>query len=128
MTLIHVPRPDPKRAMNLNRPVSSLLKMQIQQLHDAELNLPVARQTDIYINAIKTEGEAANYIGKVTAAIHEAHKVAAAKRTRAAFKPRRRIDIAAVADDIPVRKRASGLKARKKDKPTSTHKRKPRNS
>jgi hypothetical protein len=120
MALIHVPRPDPKTAMDPNRPVSSLLKMQILQLNDAEMRLPASRQTDIYINAIKTEGEAAEYIGKVTAAIHEAHEAAAAKRARLAIKKKpvikRKpvIDIAAVADEKPARKRTKQGKAKKK--------------
>jgi hypothetical protein len=113
MTLIHVPRP-PKSAIDPNRPVNALLKMQIQHLHDAELKLPVGRQTDIYINAIKTEGEAANYIRQVTEAIHEAHEAAAAKRAKPVVKRKRMIEIAAVADDRPARKRASGHKGKKK--------------
>ncbi len=81
MTLIHVPN-DFKGAMDPNRPVNALLKAQIQHLHAAENNLPLRHQTDIYINAIKTEGEAADYIRQVTTAIHEAHEAAAASRTR----------------------------------------------
>ena len=83
MTLIHVPIPDVKSAMNPDRPVNALLKAQVQHLHDAERNLPVRYRTDIYINAIKTEGEAAEYIGQVTTAIHAAHEAAAAKRGHA---------------------------------------------
>jgi len=94
MALIHVPRPDPKSA-NPDRPVNALLQAQIQHLHDAERNLPLRHRTDIYINAIKTEGEAANYIRRVTEAIHDAH--AAAKRGRG-------IAIAAAADEGPVGK------------------------
>jgi len=82
MTLIHVPRPDVKKVMDPDRPASGLLKAQILHLHDAELKLPAGRQTDIYINAIKTEGEAAEYIRLVTEAIHEAHAAAAARRKR----------------------------------------------
>jgi hypothetical protein len=82
MTLIHVPRPDVKSAMNPNRPVNALLKAQVQHLHEAERNLPLRHRTDIYINAIKTEGEAAEYIRRVTEAIHEAHEAAAAKHGR----------------------------------------------
>ncbi len=113
MTLIKVPRP-PKSAINLDRPVNALLKTQIQHLHDAELKLPMGRQTDIYINAIKTEGEAANYIRQVTEAIHQAHQSAAARRGKPVVKRKRIIDIAAVADDRPGRKRASGRKRKKK--------------
>jgi uncharacterized protein YdbL (DUF1318 family) len=84
MALIHVPRPE--NAWNPNRPVNALLKSQILHLHDAELKLPVRQQTDIYINAIKTEGEAADYVRQVTEAIHAAHQAAAAKRARLSAK------------------------------------------
>jgi hypothetical protein len=88
-------------------------------LNDAEMRLPASQQTDIYINAIKTEGEAAEYIGKVTAAIHETHE-AAAKRARPAIKKKPAIkrkpmiDIAAVAEETPARKRKKQGKAKKK--------------
>jgi uncharacterized protein YdbL (DUF1318 family) len=84
MALIHVPHPE--NAWNPNRPVNALLQSQILHLHDAELKLPVRQQTDIYINAIKTEGEAAGYVRQVTEAIHAAHQAAAAKRARSAVK------------------------------------------
>jgi hypothetical protein len=80
MALIHVPRPE--NAWNPNRPVNALLKSQIVHLHEAELKLPLRLQTDIYINAIKTEGEAADYVRQVTEAIHAAHQAATAKRAR----------------------------------------------
>ena len=76
MTLIHVPKPT-KSAMNPNRSVSSLLQAQIQHLHAAERKLPLRYHSEIYVNAIKTEGEAAAYIRKVTEAIHKAHAEAA---------------------------------------------------
>ena len=111
MTLIHVPRPDPKRAMDPNRPVSNLLKAQILHLHDAERNLPLRYRSDAYINAIKTEGEAAEYIRRVTEAIHEAHEAVAAKRARPAVKRKRALEIAAAAEERP-RKRPSGTKGK----------------
>ena len=114
MTLIHVPRPDPKRSWNPSRPVSSLLKAQIEHLHDAERRLPLHHRTEVYINAIKTEGEAAQYIRKVTEAIHNAHHEAAAQRARSVARRRRGIEIAAVADERPIRRRTGGGKAKKK--------------
>jgi len=107
MTLIHVPRPDVKSAMNPDRPVNALLKAQIQHLQNAERNLPLRHRTDIYVNAVKTEGEAAEYIRQVTAAIHQAHDAAAAKRGRG-------IAIAAAAADRPRRKGASASREKKK--------------
>ena len=109
MALIHVPRP-PKRSYDPNRRASDLLKMQLEHLHHAEKRLPPHYRTDIYVNAIKTEGEAANYIREVTEAIHRAHKEAAAKRFARAPKRERMFDIAAVADDRPSRRRAASKK------------------
>ena len=93
----------PKGALNKNRAVSGLLKAQILHLHEAERRLPLRHRSDIYINAIKTEGEAAEYIREVTMAIHAAHAAAAAKRGRG-------IAIAAAADEKPAGKasRANG--------------------
>jgi len=86
MTLIHVPRPKPS-AMNPDRPASSLLLAQIEHLREAEKDLPLRYHSDIYIRAIRTEGEAAAYIRHVTEAIHQAHADAAAARAkRAALK------------------------------------------
>lgn len=81
MALIHVPRP-PKTAMDPNRAVSSLLRTQIEHLHQAEQKLPSRYRTNIYINAIKTQGEAAQYSREVTEAILNAHQRAAAARGR----------------------------------------------
>ncbi len=94
MTLIHVPRP-PKKAMDPNRPVSALLKTQIEHLHEAERRLPLRYRSEIYVNAIKTEGEAASYISAVTEAIRNAH--VDAERTRRAPKRKRALEIAAAA-------------------------------
>ena len=81
MALIHVPRP-PKNAGDSERSLSSLLKSQMEHLFEAEKRLPHRYRSQIYINAIKTEGEAAEYIRQVTTAIHAAHEAAAAKRER----------------------------------------------
>jgi hypothetical protein len=69
MAVIRVPQP-PKSAFNKNRPVSALLKNQILHLHEVEKRFPPAQHSGIYINKIKTEGEAADYIQKVTARLH----------------------------------------------------------
>src|SRR5271157_6053217 len=106
MALIQVLKPDVKHAFNPNRPVSRLLKAQIHHLLEAEKNLPLRHRSDIYVHAIKTEGEAAEYIRHVTEAIHEAHEIAAAKR-------RRGIAIAAAAEK-PVTKKKSSASAGKK--------------
>jgi hypothetical protein len=127
MTVIHVPRPS-KKAMDPQRPASSLLKMQIEHLQQAELRLPLRYQTGIYVNAIKTEGEAAEYIGAVTKAIHDAHQDAAAKRrkplpTHKTVAMRRRVlEIAAAAERKSARKRSRKSPAKKKSRSKSKRK------
>ena len=103
MTVIRVPVPA-KNSFNPDRPVSGLLKAQILHLQDAEKRLPLDLRSNIYINAIKTEGEAADYIRQVTEAIHEAHIVAARRRAKHRRKARPSFQIAAAADEGSVRK------------------------
>jgi hypothetical protein len=95
MTLISVPKP-PKSVYDPDRPITSLLKSHVEHLREAESKLPLRYRSEIYVKAIKTEGEAARYIRDVTEAIHAAHEDA--KRARRAPKRRRGIEIAAVAD------------------------------
>jgi hypothetical protein len=102
MTVIRVPVPA-KNSFNPDRPVSGLLKAQILHLQDAEKRLPLDLRSNIYINAIKTEGEATEYIRQVTEAIHEAHVDAARRRAKHRRKARPSIAIAAAADEQPVR-------------------------
>jgi hypothetical protein len=119
MVLIPVPKP-PKSAMNPDRPVSTLLQNQMLYLQEAEFRLPVKMQTNIYINSIKTEGEAANYIRRVTEALHKAHRVEpSGHAARMAVVPRRKSvrgpDIAAVAEK-PKRKSKGTGKGKSKGK------------
>jgi len=93
--------------MNPNRPVSSLLKTQIEHLHEAERRLPLRYRSEIYINAIETEREASAYISTVTEAIRSAH--ADAERARRAPKRRPVVEIAAAAER-PARKRVKKAK------------------
>jgi hypothetical protein len=99
MTVIPVPRP--KNAMNLDRQVSSLLLAQIQHLQKAEKNLPLRYHSEKYINAIKTEGEAAEYIREVTEAIHRAHDDAEAERAQRKAREKKGLTIAAAAERPP---------------------------
>jgi len=110
MTLIHVGRP-PQSAYDPDRPISSLLRTQIEHLYEAEKRLPSRYQTAVYVNAIKTEGEAANYIREVTEAIHSAHQDAA--RVRRTSKGKRGLEIAAVADERSERKRTRAIKKKR---------------
>jgi hypothetical protein len=107
MALIHVPRPSTK-AMNQNRPVSSLLLTQVGHLQHAERRLPLRYRTEIYTHAIKTEGEAAAYIQQVTEAIHRAHADAAGRRVpRSRGKGRGKIQDAAGKPKRKLRKKVS---------------------
>jgi len=121
MTIIQVPRP-PKSAFDPDRPVSSLLKAQMEYLHEAEKRLPSRYHSEIYVNAVKTEGEAAKYIRHVTEAIHAAHLDAAFARMRVIPKRKPVIEIAAVADEqaerkAAIQKKRSGKKSVRKDRP-----------
>ena len=97
MNVIPVPRPS-KNAMNPDRPANTLLLSQVQHLREAERELPLRYRTEIYVKAIKTEGEAARYIREVTEAIHKAHRDAVAQRTK---NSKRGIAIAAAAERAP---------------------------
>lgn len=115
MAMIKIPKP-PKSSYDPDRPVSGLLKAQILHLQEAEQRLPQRHQSDIYINTIKTEGEAAEYIRHVTEALHAAHGVQPQGITRRgaivrARRPLRGLDIAAQAEEKPeVTQKSSGKK------------------
>jgi hypothetical protein len=110
MSVIKVPKP-PESAFNKNRPVSALLKNQILHLQEAELRFPARDQTNIYINNIKTEGQAAEYIRQVTAKLHPAGS------------QQKSFAVAAMGEDKPARK--SGPKSKGKAK-SNTKKKSPR--
>jgi hypothetical protein len=115
MTLIKVPVLELRQsAMNPDRPVNSLLRAQIQHLQEAEKNLPLRYRTEIYANAIKTEGEAAKYIRAATEAITKAHAEASAQRMRPTYRRERGIEIAAVAESKPVSRSASVATGKRK--------------
>ena len=100
MAIIHVPRPK-RSSMNPMRLASSLLLTQVEHMHAAEKRLPLRYRTEIYVNAIKTEGEAAEYIAKATAAIHKAHDDVAKQRIRTFPRSGRVLKIAAAAEKKP---------------------------
>lgn len=70
--VIQVPRPS-KTAYNPHRPLEKnlLIKRQVEHFHHAEMQLPEALQTGMDIADVKTEGQAGEYIRKVTKAIHQ---------------------------------------------------------
>ncbi len=110
MEVIHVPRPL-KKAIDPDRPANALLLAQVSHLQHAELRLPLRYCTEIYTHAIRTEGEAAEYIRQVTEAIHKAHADAEKRRARRV----RGLEIAAAAER-PKRKAPSKRK-KKTSKP-----------
>jgi hypothetical protein len=116
MDPISVPRP--KSVRNPNRAASSLLLAQVKHLREAEKNLPPKYQSGIFIHAIQTEGEAADYISAATKAIHRAHDNAAAQRIRKARQRGDVIEIAAVADEAAERRRTSPTGKKQKKKKT----------
>jgi len=115
MAVIRVPKV-PDDAYNPDRRVSALLKMQIEHMHDAEKRLPTRYRSEIYPNAIKTEGEAAEYIRLVTEGIHDAHADAAARRAKPAKKRKGVIEISAVADERSERQTRRKAKKKKNGK------------
>jgi hypothetical protein len=70
--IIAVPKPG-RGAYNPKRPLGSnaLVAAAVQHFAEAEKNLPVDLRTGVDPGSIKTEGEAADYIRKVTEAIHK---------------------------------------------------------
>src|SRR5689334_14692936 len=84
MDVIHVPRPA-KKAGNPDRMANTLIMTQVSHLQHAERRLPLRYRSQIYTHAIKTEGEAAEYIREVTEAIHQAHADAAKLRAKRGF-------------------------------------------
>jgi hypothetical protein len=103
MTVIKVPRP-PKSAFDKNRPVSALLKNQMEHMQTAEFRLPARQQTNIYVNKIKTEGEAAEYIRQVTARLHPEGAVSSG------------LELAAMGEKKSARKKRGKVKPKTKKK------------
>ena len=62
--VIRIPKPR-RNAFNKHRPISTLLRMQVKHFHEIEKQLLLAELTDIEL--IKTEGQAAEYVAKMTA-------------------------------------------------------------
>lgn len=77
--VVDLPRTD-SGAYNPDRPISGLIESQIRRLHEPERRLPRRHHTGVDVGMIKTERQAAAYIGRVTAAIH-AHARATARTT-----------------------------------------------
>lgn len=82
MRMIDVPAVE-KEAYNPDRPISGLIQMQLIHLSTAEQMLPPnIRRTGINIATLHTEGQAAEYIQKVTALLHRTGKAKKKKTTK----------------------------------------------
>jgi hypothetical protein len=69
-----IPVPKPSRtAFNPHRPLEKnlLIHAQVKHFQEAEAQLPGHLQTGVDLAAIRTEGQAAHYIRRVTRAIHQ---------------------------------------------------------
>jgi len=68
---IRVPKPA-SSSFNKHRPVSNnkLLENQVKHFHELEINLLKQLQTGIRFEEIRTEGDAAEYIKRMTAILH----------------------------------------------------------
>ncbi len=71
--VVHVPKPSPS-AFDKNRPLERnlLLKKQVEHFREVEKRLEPEHHTGIDHAAIRTEGQAADYIRKMTAHLHPA--------------------------------------------------------
>lgn len=70
VTFIDVPKP-PASAFNKDRPVGCLLQAQLRHFHHAESGrLTTAKRDGRRPEEIRTEVEAADYIGKITKLLH----------------------------------------------------------
>lgn len=86
MKMIDVPEVE-KEAYDPNRPISGLIQMQLVHLSAAEQTLPAKQRTGVNIATLHTEGQAAEYIGKVTATLHQAAKTKKKTKKKSADKP-----------------------------------------
>jgi hypothetical protein len=68
MEPIHVPRP-PAEAFNKNRPVSDLIRAQVNHFKHVERKLTAEQRQVIPQQGVTTENEAAQYIAAMTAAL-----------------------------------------------------------
>ena len=69
--VIHVPKPA-RASFNPGRLVAknTLITNQIEHFHKLELQLPPEQRTDVDFEKIETEGEASEYVRKMTAILH----------------------------------------------------------
>jgi hypothetical protein len=73
MAVVRFPKPSKEEAYDPNRPLykNQLILKQVEHFHHVDQRLPEKFQTHVQLDEIKTEGQAAAYIARVTKAIHE---------------------------------------------------------
>lgn len=86
---IVVPKP-PAEAFNEHRRVSDLVQWQVRHVHEAETRLPRHQRSGISVAEIKTEGQASEYIRRVTARLH-GRRVAVPAPPKTAFHGHRKL-------------------------------------
>lgn len=79
MTPIRIPRPL-LSSVDSNRPLNSNIRAQLRQFQQVEASLPLASQTGIYVNAIRTEREAGEYIREMTETLLRIHGLLSSPR------------------------------------------------
>ena len=69
--VINVPKPNPK-SFNKHRLLekNTLIKNQVAHFREIEKTLPLEQQSGMNFDDIKTEGQAAEYIAKLTKFLH----------------------------------------------------------
>ncbi|HMD50074.1 MAG TPA: hypothetical protein VKG79_13290 [Bryobacteraceae bacterium] len=69
--VVKFPKPSPS-SFNKNRPLAknTLILNQVKHFREMEKKLPLSQHTGIDADAIQTEGQAAEYIAKVTKLLH----------------------------------------------------------
>jgi hypothetical protein len=78
--VVQVPKPSAS-SFNKNRPLAknTLILNQVRHFREVEKTLPADQQTGIDVDAIQTEGQAAEYIRKLTKFLHGAPLTAGGK-------------------------------------------------
>jgi hypothetical protein len=69
MKIIRIPK-TPISAFDKERPASDLLKAQVRHVHNAEQKLPARQRSGITPEAIETEQQVADYVGRVVRRLH----------------------------------------------------------
>lgn len=113
MAIVRVPK-TPRGAFNKNRPVSNLLKAQMEHLEAAAHTCHVQSQR----RRPRTEGQAAAYIAELTAQVKASAELA--KHTTGPRPPLPPLSAPLPAADEPTTSRAPALKRRARRKTTRT--------